>query len=97
MHAAQGNQPGASIDVSIHEALATLSMTELARAGLTGKSWDRKRLSDGNGATVTILPATRWLRRDLPARGEAVGGVAGRDGVARLGRRPALRAQGRIG
>ncbi len=57
MHAAQGNQPGASIDVSIHEALATLSMTELARAGLSGKSWDRKRLSDGNGATVTILPA----------------------------------------
>jgi len=58
MHAAQGNQRGASIDVSIHEALATLSMTELARAGLTGKSWDRKRLSDGNGATVTILPAS---------------------------------------
>ncbi|CAN5307223.1 CoA transferase [soil metagenome] len=58
MHAAQGNQPGASIDVSIHEALATLSMTELARAGLSGKSWDRKRLSDGNGATVTILPAS---------------------------------------
>lgn len=58
MHAAQGNQSGASIDVSIHEALATLSMTELARAGLHGKSWDRKRLSDGNGATVTILPAS---------------------------------------
>jgi formyl-CoA transferase len=57
MHAAQGNRSGASIDVSIHEALATLSMTELARAGLHGKSWDRKRLSDGNGATVTILPA----------------------------------------
>ncbi|MCW5734992.1 MAG: CoA transferase [Enhydrobacter sp.] len=58
MHAAQGNQPGASVDVSIHEALATLSMTELTRAGLSGKSWDRKRLSDGNGATVTILPAS---------------------------------------
>src|SRR5882724_2292874 len=58
MHASQGNQSGASIDVSIHEALATLSMTELARAGLSGKSWDRKRLSDGNGATVTILPAS---------------------------------------
>ena len=57
MHAAQANQPGASIDVSIHEALATLSMTELTRAGLSGKSWDRKRLGDGNGATVTILPA----------------------------------------
>ena len=58
MHAAQGNQPGASIDVSIHEALATLAMTELARAGLGHKSWDRKRLGDGNGATVTILPAS---------------------------------------
>jgi crotonobetainyl-CoA:carnitine CoA-transferase CaiB-like acyl-CoA transferase len=57
MHASQGNQSGASIDVSIHEALATLAMTELARAGLGHKSWDRKRLSDGNGATVTILPA----------------------------------------
>ncbi|HTG18418.1 MAG TPA: CoA transferase [Reyranella sp.] len=58
MHASQGNQSGASIDVSIHEALATLAMTELARAGLGGRSWDRKRLSDGNGATVTILPAS---------------------------------------
>jgi crotonobetainyl-CoA:carnitine CoA-transferase CaiB-like acyl-CoA transferase len=58
MHASQGNQSGASIDVSIQEALATLSMTELARAGLDGKSWERKRLSDGNGATVTILPAS---------------------------------------
>ena len=57
MHAALG-KPGASIDVSIHEALATLSMTELARAGLGGKSWDRKRVDDGNGATVTILPAS---------------------------------------
>jgi crotonobetainyl-CoA:carnitine CoA-transferase CaiB-like acyl-CoA transferase len=58
MHASQGNQPGASIDVSIHEALATLTMTELARAGLGSKSWERKRLGDGNGATVTILPAS---------------------------------------
>ena len=58
MHAALGNQPGASIDVSIQEALATLAMTELARAGLGGKSWDRKRVGDGNGATVTILPAS---------------------------------------
>jgi crotonobetainyl-CoA:carnitine CoA-transferase CaiB-like acyl-CoA transferase len=58
MNASQGNQSGASIDVSIHEALATLSMTELARAGLSGKSWERKRLGDGNGATVTILPAS---------------------------------------
>jgi crotonobetainyl-CoA:carnitine CoA-transferase CaiB-like acyl-CoA transferase len=59
MHAALGHQSGgASIDVSIHEALATLAMTELARAGLGKKSWERKRLSDGNGATVTILPAS---------------------------------------
>ena len=57
MHASLGNQSGASIDVSIHEALATLAMTELARAGLGHRSWDRKRLGDGNGATVTILPA----------------------------------------
>jgi crotonobetainyl-CoA:carnitine CoA-transferase CaiB-like acyl-CoA transferase len=48
---------GADVDVSIHEALATLAMTELARAGQTGKSWPRRRLADGNGATVTILPA----------------------------------------
>ena len=33
-------------------------MTELARAGLGNKSWERKRLGDGNGATVTILPAS---------------------------------------
>jgi crotonobetainyl-CoA:carnitine CoA-transferase CaiB-like acyl-CoA transferase len=58
MHASLGNQPGASIDVSIHEALATLAMTELARAALGKKSWDRKRVGDGNGATVTILPAS---------------------------------------
>jgi len=58
MNAALGGQLGASINVSIHEALATLSVTELARAGLKGKSWDRKRVGDGNGATVTILPAS---------------------------------------
>jgi crotonobetainyl-CoA:carnitine CoA-transferase CaiB-like acyl-CoA transferase len=56
MHAAlQGN--GAVVDVSIQEALATLAMTELTRAGQTGKSWSRKRVGDGNGATVCILPA----------------------------------------
>ncbi len=58
MHAAQGTCPGASVDVSLQEALATLAMTELTRAGLTGKSWERKRTGDGNGATVTILPAS---------------------------------------
>jgi len=57
MHAVLGNQRGATIDVSIQEALATLAMTELARAGLGRKSFERKRTSDGNGATVTILPA----------------------------------------
>jgi crotonobetainyl-CoA:carnitine CoA-transferase CaiB-like acyl-CoA transferase len=59
MHAvlAGGTSPGAMIDVSIQEALATITITELARAGLSGKSWSRKRLGDGNGATVCILPA----------------------------------------
>jgi crotonobetainyl-CoA:carnitine CoA-transferase CaiB-like acyl-CoA transferase len=59
MHAvlARGTSPGPLVDVSIQEALATLTVTELARAGLSGKSWSRKRLTDGNGATVCILPA----------------------------------------
>jgi len=48
---------GAVIDVSVHEALATLAITELARAGLGRPAWPRRRLADGNGATVTILPA----------------------------------------
>lgn len=57
MHAALlGN--GGVVDVSIQEALATLAMTELTRAGQTGKSWSRKRTGDGNGATVCILPAS---------------------------------------
>ncbi|HWD60182.1 MAG TPA: CoA transferase, partial [Stellaceae bacterium] len=50
--------PGSVIDVSIEEALATLAMTELANAGLGGKARSRKRVSDGNGATVCILPAS---------------------------------------
>ena len=59
MHAVLGSAAGrgATIDVSIQEALATLTITELARAGLSGRSWSRKRLADGNGATVCILPA----------------------------------------
>jgi len=61
MHAALSERtegiPGAVVDVSIHEALATLAVTELARAGQTGKSWPRQRIADGNGATVCILPA----------------------------------------
>jgi crotonobetainyl-CoA:carnitine CoA-transferase CaiB-like acyl-CoA transferase len=57
MHAALLPGDGATIDVSIHEALATLAMMELARAGLGQPAWSRRRLGDGNGATVTILPA----------------------------------------
>jgi crotonobetainyl-CoA:carnitine CoA-transferase CaiB-like acyl-CoA transferase len=57
MHAALARTP-AVMDVSIQEALATLAMTELARAGLHGKSWSRRRIADGNGATVCILPAS---------------------------------------
>ena len=57
MHAALLDN-GAVVDVSIQEALATLAMTELARAGQTGRSWSRKRVGDGNGATVCILPAS---------------------------------------
>jgi crotonobetainyl-CoA:carnitine CoA-transferase CaiB-like acyl-CoA transferase len=56
MHAALAREP-AVVDVSIQEALATLAMTELARAGLHGRSWSRQRVADGNGATVCILPA----------------------------------------
>ena len=58
MHAVDLPEPGAVIDVSAEEALATLAMTELANAGLGGKARSRKRVSDGNGATVTILPAS---------------------------------------
>jgi crotonobetainyl-CoA:carnitine CoA-transferase CaiB-like acyl-CoA transferase len=57
IHAVQAGAPGAVIDVSIQEALATLAATELANAGLTGKARPRKRVGDGNGATVTILPS----------------------------------------
>jgi crotonobetainyl-CoA:carnitine CoA-transferase CaiB-like acyl-CoA transferase len=58
MHAALASEPGAVIDVSIQEALALMAATELARAGLSSKIWSRRRRSDGNGATVTILPAS---------------------------------------
>ncbi len=57
MHAAQPHIQGAIVDVSIEEALATMAMGELAGAGLHGRSRSRKRLTDGNGATVCILPA----------------------------------------
>ena len=52
-----GTKAGAVVDVSIQEALATMAMTELTRAGTSGKGWARKRVTDGNGATVCILPA----------------------------------------
>jgi crotonobetainyl-CoA:carnitine CoA-transferase CaiB-like acyl-CoA transferase len=60
MHAVLGSEstPGSMIDVSIQDALATLTITELARAGSSGKTWSRKRLTDGNGATVCILRAS---------------------------------------
>ena len=57
MHAVLAAEPGATVDVSVQEALTTLAMTELARAGLGGRSWSRRREADGNGATVCILPA----------------------------------------
>jgi crotonobetainyl-CoA:carnitine CoA-transferase CaiB-like acyl-CoA transferase len=58
MHAVLSAEPGAVVDVSIEEALAGMAATELARAGLGGKIWSRRRVADGNGATVTILPAS---------------------------------------
>jgi crotonobetainyl-CoA:carnitine CoA-transferase CaiB-like acyl-CoA transferase len=54
---AERASPAPTVDISIQEALATLTISELARAGLSGKSWSRKRIADGNGATVCILPA----------------------------------------
>jgi crotonobetainyl-CoA:carnitine CoA-transferase CaiB-like acyl-CoA transferase len=56
--AGMGAGRGAIIDVSIEEALATMAMSELANAGLGGKARPRRRVGDGNGATVTILPAS---------------------------------------
>jgi crotonobetainyl-CoA:carnitine CoA-transferase CaiB-like acyl-CoA transferase len=58
MHAVMAaDRAAAIIDVSIEEALATIAITELTRAGAGGASWSRQRLTDGNGATVCILPA----------------------------------------
>jgi len=57
MHAAQGNQ-------SVRPSMCRSTKPGDARhdrtrtRGLGHKSWERKRLSDGNGATVTILPAS---------------------------------------
>src|SRR3984957_18990804 len=57
MHAVLAQEPGAAVDVPMREPRATRAMTELARAGMTGRSARRKRQTDGNGATVCILPA----------------------------------------
>lgn len=57
MHAVMAAKSAAIVDVSVQEALATIAITELARAGTGGRGWSRKRLTDGNGATVCILPA----------------------------------------
>ncbi|MDA0655653.1 MAG: CoA transferase [Proteobacteria bacterium] len=58
MHGVLTGKAGIIVDVSIHEALALLAIGELTRASLTSKVKSRKRLTDGNGATVTILPVT---------------------------------------
>jgi len=55
IHAVLAGKPGVVIDVSIHEALATMAIGDLARVALGGKTVPRK-VADGNGATVTILP-----------------------------------------
>ncbi len=57
MHGLLAGKKGVTVDVSIQEALATLAITEMTRASLNGRAWSRKRVADGNGATVTILPA----------------------------------------
>ena len=58
MHAAQPHMSGAIIDVSIEEALATMAMAELASAGAAWSQPARASgMTDGNGATVCILPA----------------------------------------
>src|SRR6202007_181113 len=48
MHAALAGEPSCVIDVSIQEALATMAVGELARAGLSGRIRPRKRVTDGN-------------------------------------------------
>ncbi|WP_428492610.1 CoA transferase [Rhodopila sp.] len=74
MHAALGNpaqdetrDPGPVIDVSIHEALATLAITELTRAGQTGKSPPDKSLTDksppGKSPPGKSPPGKSWSRQ----------------------------------
>jgi crotonobetainyl-CoA:carnitine CoA-transferase CaiB-like acyl-CoA transferase len=85
MHAAQAGEPGAVVDVSIQEALATLAMGELTSAGLAGRSRSRKRLTDGNGATVCILPARDGYAAMSPREDRQWGVMARRDGLPRVG------------
>ncbi|MBV8090751.1 MAG: CoA transferase [Alphaproteobacteria bacterium] len=68
MHARQAAEPGLVIDVSLQETLATMAIGELARAGLGRTIWSHRRTTDGNGAIVTILPASDAYA-DLAARG----------------------------
>lgn len=58
MHGVLAGKAGTVIDISLQEALATMAMRELSRAGAAGESWTRKRVADGNGATVTVLPTS---------------------------------------
>ncbi len=58
MHALLLDRTDVTVDISTQEALATIGMIELTRACLHGGAWSRLRLADGNGATVTILPAS---------------------------------------
>lgn len=50
--------PTAPIDLAVHDALATLAIQELAHASASGHARSRKRVGDGNGSTVCILPAS---------------------------------------
>ncbi|MEM7405318.1 MAG: CoA transferase [Pseudomonadota bacterium] len=55
--ACYGNRPGV-IDVSAFEALATLAITDLTQAINQQPVRPRKRNTDGNGATVCVLPCS---------------------------------------
>ncbi len=52
----QRSGEGDVIDVSIQEALACMAVRELAQAGNGRGDTPRRRVADGGGATVTILP-----------------------------------------
>ncbi len=52
----QRSGAGDVIDVSIQEAMACMAVRELAQAGAGRGDTPRRRVADGGGATVTILP-----------------------------------------